>query len=175
MSFTEIKNTLIEFYKKNLDYIVKLLVIFISAVYPFILLSLGGEMKSLSQYWNTFLQPVFIVANVITGYFFFSTENWRVPSFLLVLLTAFSVKLYPITHDIIATGFFLSCLYPLFKSKRFRFFSYLYLISPIVGLFYGLLWLEIWGILILCAYHFTSIANILWILYKKRGIESNLD
>lgn len=175
MFISEIKKSVLEFYKKNLDYIVKLLVVLISALYPFILLSLGGEMLSLSQYWNTFLQPVFIVANVMTAYFFLSTENWKLPSFLLILLTAFSVKLYPITHDVIATGFFLSCLYPLFKSKRFKFFAYLYLLSPMIGIFYGLLWLEIYSIVILCIYHGVSIVHVMSVLHQKKEIESRLD
>jgi hypothetical protein len=175
MGISEIKKSIIEFYKKNLENIVKLIVVLICAFYPFILLSLGGEMKSLSQYWNTSLQPVFIVANIMTAYFFFSIEQWKIPSFLLILLTAFSVKLYPITHNIIATLFFLSCLYPLFKTKRFKFFAYLYLVSPFIGLFYGLLWLEIYSIIILCAYHGWSIIHILRVLHQKKEIESNLD
>lgn len=174
MQIREIKESLIIFYKKNIDLFVRLLVVLVSAIYPFILLSLAGEMNSLSQYWNTSSQPIFIVANVMTAYFFFSTDNWKVPSFFLVLLTAFSVQLYPITHDVIATLFFLSCFYPLFKTKRFKLFRYLYLISPIVWIFYGLLWLEIYAILILCLYHGYSIINLMWILYKKKTIESNL-
>jgi hypothetical protein len=33
---------------------------------------------------------LFILANVITSYFFFTIKEWRIPSYLLVLLTAFS-------------------------------------------------------------------------------------
>lgn len=174
MRLSELKENLLDFYKKNIEYFVKLLVVLISAIYPFVLLSIGGELNSLSQYWNTSLQPIFIVANVMTAYFFFSTESWKIPSFFLVLLTAFSVQLYPMTHDIIATCFFLSCIYPLFKTKRFKFLRYLYLIAPIVWIFYGLLWFEIIAILILCLYHGFSIINVLWVLHKKKSIESNL-
>ena len=56
------------------EYVVKILVILVSALYPFILISIEGELISISQYWNTSLQPLFIVANVMTAYFFFSIE-----------------------------------------------------------------------------------------------------
>lgn len=157
------------------EFLVKFLVILISAIYPFILISIEGELVSISQYWNTSLQPLFIVANVMTAYFFFSIENWKIPSFFLVMLTAFSVKLYPISHDIIATLFFVSCLIPLFRSKRFRFYAYLYFISIPIGLLYGLLWLEIWGILVLCSYHLHSLIHTANIFYKKDKIEKHLN
>lgn len=155
-----------------LGYILKILVILISAFYPFVLLSVEGELLSLSQYWNTSLQPLFIVANVMTAYFFFSLDDWRISSFFLVLLTAFSVKLYPETHNVVAVLFFLSCLYPLFKSKRYKFYGYLYLLSPIIGLIYGLLYLEIYSILILCGYHLHSVLHVLYVYYEKSKLES---
>lgn len=153
------------------QYILKIVVILISALYPFVLLSVEGELISLSQYWNTSLQPLFIVANVMTAYFFFGLDDWRIPSFLLVLVTAFSVKLYPITHNVVAVMFFLSCLYPLFKSKRFKFYAYMYLLSPFVGLMGGLLYLEIYSIIILCSYHLHSIINVMSIFYQKHKLD----
>lgn len=156
---------------KYTEYIFKILVILVSLLYPFVLLSVEGELMSLSQYWNTSLQPLFIVANVMTAYFFFGIDNWRFSSFLLVLVTAFSVKLYPMIHNVVAIVFFLSCLYPLFKSKRFRFYSYLYLISPIVGLIWGLLYLEIYSIIILCSYHLHSIIYMMNLIHQKHKLE----
>lgn len=153
------------------EYILKILVILISLLYPFVLLSVEGELNSISQYWNTSLQPLFIVANVMTAYFFFGIENWRFSSFLLVLLTAFSVKLYPMIHNVVAIMFFLSCLYPLFKSKRFKFYSYLYLISPFVGLIGGILYLEIYSIIILCSYHLHSIIYMMNLIRQKHKLE----
>ena len=153
------------------EYILKILIILISLFYPFVLLSIEGELLSLSQYWNTSLQPLFIVANVMTAYFFFGIDNWRFSSFLLVLVTAFSVKLYPIIHNVVAVMFFLSCLYPLFKSKRFKFYAYLYLLSPLIYLIWGLLYLEIYAIVILCSYHLHSILYLTYILHHKYKLE----
>lgn len=156
------------------EFILKLLVILISALYPFILISVEGELVSISQYWNTSLQPLFIVANVMTAYFFFSIEYWKIPSFLLILLTAFSVKLYPITHNIIAISFFISCLSPLIRSKRFRFYIPLYITSIVIGYYWGLLWLEIFGIIVLCTYHLHSLIYTTRLFYKKEQIEKNI-
>ena len=112
----------ISFYKKYLEYFIKIIVILISVIYPFILISVEGELKSLSQYWNTSLQPLFIVANVMTAYIFLSIENWKLSSFLLVLVTAFSVKLYGNVHNLLAVLFFMSCIYTLFKIKMLKFY-----------------------------------------------------
>jgi hypothetical protein len=173
MSKRGIVSWVVNFYKKYLDHFIKILVILISVIYPFILLSVEGELKSLSQYWNTSLQPLFIVANVMTAYIFLSIENWKMSSFLLILVTAFSVKLYGNVHNILAVLFFLSCLYPLFKSKRFKFYGYLYLLSPLIGILYGLLYLEIYSIIILCGYHLHTLIHILYINYQKYKIEND--
>lgn len=156
------------------EFLIKLLVIIVSFIYPFVLMSVEGQLGSISQYWNTSLQPLFITSNVMTAYFFFSIENWKLPCYFLVLLTAFSVQLYPITHDIIATLFFICCLIPLFRSKRFKFYAYLYFLTIPVGILYGLLWLEIFGLFILCSYHLHTLIYTMWIFHKKGKIEEEL-
>jgi hypothetical protein len=157
------------------EFLIKLLVIVVSFIYPFVLMSVEGELGSISQYWNTSLQPLFIAANVMTAYFFFSIDNWKLPSYFLVLLTAFSIQLYPVTHDVIATLFFISCLIPLFKTKRFKFYAYFYFFSIPIGLFWGLLWLEIWGMFILCSYHLHTLIYTMLVFHRKIKIEEELD
>jgi hypothetical protein len=150
-----------EFIKKY-DFYIKLFVIVLSIIQPFIFLSICGELWSISSYWRTPLQPMFIIVNAATSYFFFSTDKWLIPSILLLLLTAFSLDLYPTTHNIIAGLFFFSCTYPLLTLKRFRFFGILYLLSLFVFLLSGMLWFEIYCVLILGAYHLTIL------IYKSR-------
>ena len=149
-----------DFIKKYQLYI-KLIVILLSIIQPFLLLSICGELWSLSSYWRTPLQPMFIIINAATSYFFFSTDKWLIPSIFLLLLTAFSLDLYPTTHNVFAGLFFLSCSYPLFTLKRFRFFGILYYMSIFVLLYSGMLWFEIYCVLILGSYHMTIL------LYKK--------
>lgn len=143
------------FFIKKYEFYIKLSVIILSIIQPFILLSICGELWSLSSYWRTPLQPMFIIINAATSYFFFSTDKWLVPSILLLLLTAFSLDLYPTTHNIIAGLFFLSCSYPLMTLKRFQFFGILYYMSIFVLLYSGMLWFEIYCVLILGSYHLT--------------------
>ena len=143
-----------EFIKKY-DLFIKLIVIILSIIQPFILMSICGELWSLSSYWRTPLQPMFIIINAATSYFFFSTDKWLVPSIFLLLLTAFSLDLYPTTHNVFAGLFFLSCNYPLLTLKRFKFFGVLYIMSIFVLLSSGMLWFEIYCVLILGSYHLT--------------------
>ena len=143
-----------QFLIKNQFYI-KFIVIILSIIQPFILMSICGELWSISSYWRTPLQPMFIIINAATSYFFFSTDKWFVPSILLLLLTAFSLEMYPTTHNVLAGLFFLSCTYPLMTLKRFQFFGVLYLMSFLVLLYSGMLWFEIYCVLILGSYHLT--------------------
>jgi len=143
-----------EFIKK-FEFYIKIFVILLSIIQPFILLSICGELWSISSYWRTPLQPMFIMINAATSYFFFSTDKWLVPSIFLLLLTAFSIELYPVTHNVFAVLFFLSCNYPLLTLKRFRFFGVLYLMSIFVLFSAGMLWFEIYCVLILGSYHLT--------------------
>jgi hypothetical protein len=71
------------------EFLIKLSVITVSFIYQFVLLSVEGELGSISQYWNTSLQPLFIAANVMTAYFFFSLDDWKIPSYFLVLSLMF--------------------------------------------------------------------------------------
>jgi len=144
-----------------LEFLVRIWVIGFVAITPIILIIGNGPMTSLSQYWNTPYQALFILANAITSYFFFSTPKWRNPSFFLMLTTAFSLEYHPDVHNILATTFFILCLFALYKSNRFQYYFYLFLISMFImplNLLYG----EIAGILILAAYH----AQVL--IYKHR-------
>ena len=146
---------------KKYDFYIKLFVIILSIIQPFLLMSICGELWSLSSYWRTPLQPMFIIINAATSYFFFSTDKWLIPSIFLLLLTAFSLDLYPTTDNVFAGLFFLSCAYPLLTLKRFQFFGILYFMSIFVLLYSGMLWFEIYCVLILGSYHLTIL------IYRK--------
>ena len=146
---------------KRYDFYLKLVVILISILQPFILLFTCGKLWSISSYWETPMQPLFIVVNAATSYYFFSTDKWLIPSVFLLLLTAFSIEMYPIIHNILAGMFFISCCYPLLSLKRFRFFGIIYLLSLVIFYFFGMLWFEIYCVLILGSYHLSIL------LYKN--------
>ena len=149
-----------------MGFFVRLSAILIAAFTPFILITCFEQQESLSQYWATSGQPLFIITNVITAYFFFTIKEWRIPSYLLVSLTAFSVESFVITHNILAILFFAAGAYSLYQIKRLKWYFVAYVLClPLLS--YGLLHAEIGGILVLCAYH----AHIL--IYKQILMKSN--
>lgn len=147
---------------KKYEFQIKLIVIILSIIQPFILMSICGQLWSISSYWETPLQPMFIIVNATTSYFLFNTNRWLIPSIFLLLLTAFSIELYLTLHNVFAVGFFISSLYPILSLKRFYFFGVLYLMSFIVFLLFGMLIFEIYCVLILGSYHLTIL------IYKRK-------
>jgi hypothetical protein len=150
-------------------FLTRLFAIVLSVLHPIILISTQGILGSLSQYWDTPLQPMFIAVNAITSYFFFSIQNWRPASLFLLLLTAFSHSQYPLTHNILAIIFFLLAFYALLKSIRFKFWGWIFggflLIMP-----FSLLWGEVLCILVLSGYH-LHILLYKESLFKKQIID----
>ena len=135
-----------------MEFITRLTAIIFVTISPFIMVAVHGSEYSLSAYWTTPFQPMFILSNAITSYFFFSTPSWKLPGIFLMLLTGFSVAQYPIIHDVLAVSFFISCAIVLYKSHHFNYYLYIY-IAMVFIIPFTMLWGEIFGIIILCAYH----------------------
>ncbi len=144
-----------------MEFFIRIISVCFVAITPLILVLGYGPLQSLSQYWETPYQALFILSNIITSYFFFSIPNWRTPSLLLLLLTAFSVEHYVSIHNFLAVSFFIACAITLKTALRFKNYFYLFLIALCVMPF-SLLYGEIICILVLAAYH----GKIL--LYKHR-------
>jgi len=125
----------------------------IALLQPFIIYFVCGDLISISQSWNTPLQPLFIFTNALVSYFFFDIHNWRIPAILLLLLTVFSVKDYFMLHNILAISFFIFSAIPLWSIKKFRIYLPIYLLSLIFLFFDGFYWMETWAIITLCFYH----------------------
>ena len=135
--------------KNNFNF--KIMVIIISMITPFLMLLYDNTIPSLSSYWRTPLQPLFIITNILTCLMFITIPKWKLSGVLLLTLTCFSIEYYSSFHNIIATLFFISNLYPLYSIKKYRLFVLVYLM---VVLWYpSLMWFEIHGILVLCIYH----------------------
>ena len=137
---------------KTYGYAWRMITLVSSMAYPFLCLLLVGYKKSISSYWGTDVEPIFILCNALTAYYFVQTKRWEIPGALLLLLTAFNIELFGQTHNIFATLFFLSSFIPLIKSKRYKWLLYIYIgggvlmgISLLVG--------EIVCILVIGAYH----------------------
>lgn len=134
-----------------LDFTIRFSILIISFLVPFIMLFTYGKLNSLSSYWNSPLQPIFIVSNALTTYIFINLPKWRLSALFLFLLTVFSVEYYGLLHNIFAVSFFLINIYPLLSIKRYRLF-----VIPYLAAFFwlsDLFWLEVHAITVLCVYH----------------------
>jgi hypothetical protein len=147
----------------NKDLYLRLIVVIMAMLQPVIILWVCGfDIPSISSSWQTILQPLYIITNAMTSFFFFGINKWRIPAILLLMLTAFSVDFTPIFHNIIAGIFFLSCVYPLSHIRRLKHYVPLYFMSIFIWFCFGLFWFETWGIYVLCIYHL----NLIWYRIK---------
>lgn len=151
----------------NKNFALRLIVILISSISPFIYMGIVGELPSISSYWESSMQPMFITVNAVTSYFFFSIDRWRWSALFLLLLTAFSVENYIHLHNIFAICFFLYNLYPMLTSKRIRWALIPYTLS-IVLVFKSILYAEILAILSLCSAHLYLLIKYMSVKYIKR-------
>lgn len=147
------------------DYLIRISVIIIAATSPLICLLYYGYLPSISSYWKTDLQPLFIIANVVTAYYLYSINNWKKSAMLLLLLTAFSIELYPTLHNIIAISFFIVNIIPMIQSGYFKWCIYPYLTSLIV-LPWSMTFAEIIAISSLCLYHLLLLRKLYNIVKK---------
>lgn len=138
----------------NLDVRIKIFVVFLAAISPIIMVLVSGYKPSLSTFWETPMQPLFIITNASTSYHMFAIRNWRWrPSAVMLLtLTAFSVTDYGTIHNVLAVLFFVVSLLPLYLSNRYKFCFWLYL-ATLPVMIYDMLLGEILAILILCLFH----------------------
>jgi hypothetical protein len=131
---------------------IKWITVIIAMLSPFIMIGWLGEMKSVSAYWNTAAQPLFIFMNATTSYFLFTTHHWQFPAVLLLLVTAFSVATYPILHNIFAVTFFAVCVWSLWQLHKFRWYIIPYILAGALTA-HKLLYGEVLAITIICVYH----------------------
>jgi positive regulator of sigma E activity len=132
--------------------ILKIGIIILAALSPFVYILTYGQYNSISSYEDTLLQPMFIFINAVTSYYLFSIKNWWIPAVLLMLVTSFSVSMFFWTHNIFAVLFFIFCGVSILRS-RLKWYFLPYFLSIIPLLFKNILWAEIISILIVCLFH----------------------
>ena len=137
----------------KINFLIKISIIFLSILSPLLMYFFYGKMGSISAYWNTPFQPLFILSNALTTYVFMDLPKWKLSGILLFMLTIFSVEYYPGLHNVFAISFFIVNLYPMYKLKRYRVFIIPYLLSCVF--LPDLFWCEVFAITVLCTYHLT--------------------
>ena len=140
------------------NFALKIGIILLSFITPFVMLFSCGKMNSISAYWDTPLQPLFILSNALTTYVFMDLPKWRLSGIFLFLLTIFSLEYYNNLHDIFAIMFFIVNLYPLYSLKRYRFVIVPYLLSCVW--LPDLFWFEVQAITVLCVYHLDLLIKV---------------
>jgi|TARA_S200002703_G_scaffold20906_3_gene17390 hypothetical protein len=140
------------------NFTIKIVVIILSFISPLIMFFTYGEMSSISSYWESPLQPLFILSNALTTYVFMDLPKWKLSGILLFMLTIFSVEYYPSLHNVFAISFFVVNIYPIYKLKRYRLFLIPYLLSCVF--LFNLFWFEVFAIGVLCSYHLTLLLKV---------------
>ena len=93
------------------EILIRLFAILLAMAQPVIILMyFGDDIRSVSSVWGTPLQPLFVITNAITSFVLYEHKRWIPSAILLLLLTAFSMDLFPVLHNWLAYGFFVSCL-----------------------------------------------------------------
>lgn len=151
---------------KNMIY--KMSTIILALLSPIIYIIFIGFKGSISSYWTTDLQPLFIFTNAVTSYYLFDNPKWRISSSLLLLLTAFSVEGYLFIHNILALSFFISSFVLIFLDKRYWYF----VIPYICSLFWyrdldNMLVTEIISVYVICLYHSVTLLHYIKLYNKK--------
>ena len=143
-----------------------LLAIVIAMAFPLIMSQLE-HVNSVSAFWNTASQPLFIIMNAVTSYFLFSSDRWQMPGLLLLLLTAFSVPSWPVLHNIFAFTFFITATFPIALGRRLSWYLLPYAVGCFI-MYFNLLIGEIICIETLCVYHMHLVLYKYWLLKKHK-------
>jgi hypothetical protein len=142
----------------KINFLIKISIIFLSILSPLLMYFFYGKMGSISAYWNTPFQPLFILSNALTTYVFMDLPKWKLSGIFLFLLTLFSIEYYGTLHNIFAVSFFIVNIYPLYKLKRYRKFLIPYLLSCVF--LPNLFWFEVSAITVLCVYHLNLLLKV---------------
>ena len=143
------------------DLILKFSLVVLGLIYPLIMLLWVGPQPSISAYFETPAQVLFLLVNAGTSFYFVNTKGWVIPGVLLLFLSCFSLEYYVLLHNICAISFFSISTVTIARSKR-----YSYLFIPILlsglGLLHSIFLAEYLSIIFLCLYH----GLILYDIYK---------
>jgi hypothetical protein len=125
---------------------------------------------SISDFWSTPLQPLFIFVNAATSYYFFSTEKWQPSAIFLLLLTAFPVDNYMVLHNIFATSFFVYSAIPIATDKRLNIYLGPYVLSLAFVNWPDIFFSEVIAVSTLCLFQ----GHKLYLRYKVHRIRKEL-
>ena len=143
--------------------------ILLGLIYPCIIYHWIGPLPSISEYFMTPAQPIFLLINAGTSFYFVTTKNWRIPGILLLALSCFSLDFYPTFHTVVAALFFVWSMFSIATGKRYSIISVGVLLSAL-GLYHSLFFAEVLAIFFICMYHFLILYDIYELQRKRNNI-----
>ena len=150
-----------------MGFILRACVIVLGLIYPCIMCRWIGPLPSISEYFATPAQPLFLLINAATSFYFVTTKNWKIPGILLLALSCVSLEFYPTAHTILAALFFIFCVISTLVGNRYRGLAIGMLLSAL-GLFHNIFLAEVLAIGFICTYHALILYDI-YELYKKKN------
>lgn len=118
------------------------------------LICYGDNIKSFSTLVETDLNFMFVLLTTTTAYCFIQMKYWKIPGWILLLLTAFNTTQYSLIHNILGALFFISCAFAIITGTRtMRKWIYGYLVLTALSCWLGLFWMEMVLVYYLIVFH----------------------
>lgn len=138
-------------------------------IYPLVMWWWIGPQSSISMYFLTQAQFLFLLFNAGTSFYFTNTKNWVLSGVLLLLLSCFSVQYFTWIHNIFAILFFVSSLISILRSKRYKMLS-LGLIFSLFGLFHSIFLAEYVAVVFISLYHILILKDLFKYQYRNKKL-----
>jgi len=134
-------------------------------IYPLLMWFWIGPQESISAYFLTEAQFLFLLFNAGTSFYFANTKNWLIPGVFLLLLSCFSIQYYQIIHNIFAILFFVTSVISILRSKRYKWVVF-GVISGLFGLFHSIFLAEYIAVVFISLFH-VLILRDLYKIYNR--------
>lgn len=138
-------------------------------IYPLIMWWWIGPQSSISMYFSTPAQFLFLLFNAGTSFYFVNTKNWVISGVLLLLLSCFSVQYFTWIHNIFAILFFVSSLVSILRSKRYKILSFGLILSAL-GLFHSIFLAEYFAVVFISLFHILILKDLFKYQYRNKKL-----
>ena len=112
-----------------------------------------GWEESYSRYYTHSPIVFTLIFNTLAiGLLIHRNNEWKYPSFFLIILALFNMHDFPLLHYSSAILFFLTTTYAMWNDKRVPWFGRLSLMGYFL-FFIGLMYFEVYQVLLMCLFH----------------------
>jgi len=150
-----------------IQYILKLGLSAMGIIYPLLMWWWIGPQTSISAYFLTQAQFLFLLFNAGTSFYFANTKNWLLSGVFLLLLSCFSIQYYQTIHNIFAISFFITSVISILRSKRYKWVVF-GVISGLFGLFHSIFLAEYIAVVFISLFHILILRDLYKFEFRKR-------